>query len=1240
MMMVMGLFPATAVATAPEHITAYITISVAGAIPQGRDDTLIAQVPVTVTDQNNNGIFDIDDALFALHESYYPGGAALGYTSADSSHGLGITRLWGDISGAYGYWVNNAMAGSLTDEVSPGTSITAFVYVDAVGWSDSYVRFDAFTKTAAVGEAVPLKLEKAGYNESWNMVWSPLPNASVYVIAGDDGSVVSSTTDSLGEATISFPAMGAYYITASHPTANMVPPVCKIIVTEEGEPPSANDTTLSALTLTFLDAPPSNGLPYVGTRGMSVGPAVQSVVLTATTSASGATVAATYQAAGHAVADYHLGDSTALGIGENTFKLTVTNGADTQIHTLVLTRSAAERNIPGEVETVKNGAKTVTGDAPETDWVLAMNASGLVLTEAQLQTYLAAVLTMVTSFVDQGTGSPAQMAKIALALTALGIDPRQIPDPDGGAAIDLIKFAVAYDVKADLYPVYSAPYLLSLYDLGNYEIPAGAASTRLELIDALLNAKEDWTAWGYDGVGMVLPALAPYYKTAAPVNGIDLAKCGEITAAVDEILGLMSAAQTIDGGFGASNSNTVSTVITGLSAIGVNVHTDDHWRKSGTSLLMNLLSFRTAEDKLGFADSASANILASVQGFQALAVWQNLSNQRSSNLYHFTKEIAPYTNWPNARLLTGIAITTLPSTVTYSLGAAVSVPNTTGIVVTATYNAKTKEIVDIADCTVSTIDCRAAGTKTVTVTYQGKTATFLVTVLDANGTVPKQDTVSVVIQNGNKVIAKNSKLVIEKGETSALDVLKTVLDEAGRPYVIRNSSYVAEIDGLGEFDQGANSGWLYSINGVTPQATAAGDYTLSDGDTVLWYYTLNYATDSSAAPWTRPAQSELLAPSAVISQGTASAVVSAAEMTAAIAAVRQNNSTELVIEPKITEAVTQAAVVLQKSSLADLSAQTAAALWVQTPVGSVMIPNGALDSIVSQAAGSTVTVTLKSVNHMTLTVGQQEAVGGKRVFDISILSGKDLITSFGNAAITISLPYALQSGEEASGVVVWYLSGEGRLQQMTAAYDTKAGLVTFLTPHLSHYVVGYMAPWQNPFSDVGSTDWFYDAVRYAARGGLFHGISDVTFAPNEPMTRAMLITVLFRLEGSPAVTGVSGFEDVQSGQWYSNAVIWASNRQIVSGYDSGLYGVNDPITREQLAVILYRYACYKGDDVTKTVDLSHYTDAATVSPWAEDAMGWANAGGLMAGTTATMLAPTECATRAQVATILMRFVGS
>ncbi len=1109
---------------------------------------------------------------------------------------------------------------------------------------------------------VTLKLcsnTQTGVDASGNPVWSvqPVINTSVYVNgnpAWTPGNVHAVTDAENGVATITLwggEEAGSYAFEISAKAGETTLATCQATMVYDGknapalsfDAPSANDTTLSSLTLTFPGAAASNGLHYVGTGGMSVGHAVESVMLTAAPNASEATVTATYQDADDAAAsDYALAASVPLAIGDNRFKLTVANGMDTQSYTLVLTRKPVEaRSIPNEAAAVISGVKSVTGDAPYTDWILAMNAAGLSPTEAQLQTYLAAVLEAVNDFVDNGKGNPATMAKIAIALTALGIDARQVPDPDGGEAIDLVKAAaVAYPVKEDAYPVYSAPYLLSLYDLGNYEIPADAASTRLELINAILGAEADWTAWGYDGVGMVLPALAPYDNAIVPVKGVDLATCQKVTEAVERALVTLSAAQTIDGGLGAPNSSTVSTVITGLSAIGVNANTDSRLIKGGTSLLMNLLTFRTADDKLGFTDGSSSSIYSCLQGFQALAVWQNLSNSRSGNLYHFTKEIAPYTNWPDAQLLTGIAITKLPTAVTYSLGTAGTAPDTAGIVVTATYNADAShtKAIDIADCTVSAIDCTKAGAKTVTVTYQGKTATFLVTVLDASGNVPKPSTVSVSIQNGSKSITRDSALVIEAGATSALDVLKTVLDAAGKAYVIRNGSYVAEIDGLGEFDKGANAGWLYSVNGATPSTTAAKDFILSDGDTVLWYYTLDYTTDKSSAQWTGLPAGETLAPNTALSGGAASASVSAADMANVIAAVKKSSGTEITIEPKVTGSVQQVAVLLPKASLSDLASQTTAGLRVQTPLGSVTIPNAALRSLTSQAEGSTITVSLAVVDRAALTAAQSEAVGERSVFDISVLSGGEHISGFGNEKIMISLPYALKDGEEASGVMVWYLDNMGKLQQMTATYDTARALATFSTPHLSHYVVGYALPWANAFTDVQSADWFYDAVKHAIQNELFQGTSASTFAPNTPMTRAMLVTVLYRLEGKPAVTGESGFTDVPDGRWDCDAVVWASANQIASGYGGGRYGANDPVTREQLAAILYRYARYKNGDVTKTADLRPYTDASSLSPWSKDAMQWANAEGLITGTTATALSPAEGASRAQVATVLMRLL--
>lgn len=174
-----------------------------------------------------------------------------------------------------------------------------------------------------------------------------------------------------------------------------------------------------------------------------------------------------------------------------------------------------------------------------------------------------------------------------------------------------------------------------------------------------------------------------------------------------------------------------------------------------------------------------------------------------------------------------------------------------------------------------------------------------------------------------------------------------------------------------------------------------------------------------------------------------------------------------------------------------------------------------------------------------------------------------------------------------------------------------------------------------PFTDVSEGDWFYDAVCYVYENGMMNGVSETSFAPNATTSRAMIVTILYRLEKEPAVSG-SSFTDVPSGQWYSNAVAWAAANGIVNGVTDTTFAPNSAITREQMAAILYRYAAWKGCDVSGRVDLSGYTDAASVSAYATEAMAWANAEGLITGVTDTTLRPAGSAVRAQAATILMR----
>ena len=176
-----------------------------------------------------------------------------------------------------------------------------------------------------------------------------------------------------------------------------------------------------------------------------------------------------------------------------------------------------------------------------------------------------------------------------------------------------------------------------------------------------------------------------------------------------------------------------------------------------------------------------------------------------------------------------------------------------------------------------------------------------------------------------------------------------------------------------------------------------------------------------------------------------------------------------------------------------------------------------------------------------------------------------------------------------------------------------------------------------PFTDVRESDWFYEDVAFAYENGLFAGTSDTTFSPNASMTRAMLVTVLYRLEGQPAVNGRSGFSDVQYNGYYEDAVTWAADNGIVNGTSTTTFSPNANVTREQMAAILYRYAQYKKYNTAASSSLNGFTDQASVSGYATASLEWAVAEKLVNGS-AGKLMPTGNATRAQVAAILHRFV--
>lgn len=213
------------------------------------------------------------------------------------------------------------------------------------------------------------------------------------------------------------------------------------------------------------------------------------------------------------------------------------------------------------------------------------------------------------------------------------------------------------------------------------------------------------------------------------------------------------------------------------------------------------------------------------------------------------------------------------------------------------------------------------------------------------------------------------------------------------------------------------------------------------------------------------------------------------------------------------------------------------------------------------------------------------------------------------------------------------------------AVTEKDGKYVFTMPASAVTVTGSFkaetpAPAALPFSDVKSGNWFYDAVKYAYEQGLMTGTSATTFAPNGTMNRAMIVTVLYRLEKSPAVTGASKFTDVPAGQWYSDAVAWAAANKIVNGYDETTFGPMNAVTREQMAAILFRYEQVKGlENVTLEENLNRFPDQNKISAYAIPALQWAVGQKIINGNADGTLDPTGTATRAQVAQIFTNLLN-
>lgn len=346
-------------------------------------------------------------------------------------------------------------------------------------------------------------------------------------------------------------------------------------------------------------------------------------------------------------------------------------------------------------------------------------------------------------------------------------------------------------------------------------------------------------------------------------------------------------------------------------------------------------------------------------------------------------------------------------------------------------------------------------------------------------------------------------------------------------------------------------------------------------------------------------------------------------------------------------------VTLSTDTIDSICKTEADGVTVKLPSAELRIDRQTLAAVTEQAAGSKIRLVVEpdSTARGTMTAAQKSTLAGMKnaaALEAYFVSNNTRIHDFKGGSVELSIPY------RANGAIrAWFLKEDGTREPVSARYDKENAQL--ILHHFSHYVIeeldssaAYTVCAKDDscplgvFGDLTATAWYHDGVHYCLENGLMRGVSGGKFLPDGSTTRAQLVTILWRLEGSPETTGAVRFGDTASGAWYTEAVRWAVGCGVVKGYDNGCFGPNDAVTREQMAAILYRYAQHKGYDVSAGEDTNilSFDDAFAVSEYAIPAMQWACGSGMVHGIARDgrmLLAPRDTTTRAQTATLLMRF---
>ncbi|GEM_PF-816335 len=921
-----------------------------------------------------------------------------------------------------------------------------------------------------------------------------------------------------------------------------------------------------------------------------------------------------------------------------------------------------EKTAAYQFATVINPSNGSTGG----EWTVLALARGGFITSEYKEIYLANLSAYVQEkkgILDESGGNYTEYSRVILALSSLE------EDPSNFAGYNLLAPLAEFE-NVRKQGTNGVSYALIALNSNNYDIPllpsetSYTQSTREILIEALLNAQLPDGGWAIssempnstvDFTAMAIQALAPYYG-----------ENNKVTEALDRAIELLSRIQLATAGYGTAEAD--AQVIVALNALGISL-TDEDFVKYGKTVYNDLMTFYISESgAFKHSTQGTSSAMATDQSMYALvSLYRSLIG--ANKLYDMTDAgepiIHPEINKDLLNSTIADAEILIETEYTVESWSVFQIALSKAKEVSADEEATQAEINSANSALILAID------NLVKSSSSGGTTQKIVT-FRLIGAKKHQGQPGYGSQTEYQNWIKTTGYIFTSEKISVYEVFTEILDQAGLSYVEKTRNYISKIQApvgyggeyLSEFDNGENSGWMFTVNGIHGDDGFRDAY-VKDGDVIVWHYVDDYILETyykggigkypngwlkiaDTNPPTTPNPNtggsttgnviELLA---TVKDGKATAYIEDKQINDAIKASEEKKENIVVIKPKSENiSVLSMSVNITKKSIENV-ANADMELKIETFAGSVAFDKKAQNAIINSADGDAVTITIEQTKKERLNEEQQKIVGNYPVVDITVISKGKIISSMGLGKINISIPYELKADEKKELLTVWYIKDDGEMIQIPCTYNVNTKSVDFIVDHLSRYAVAYSLKntlFKNPFKDINESDWFYDAIKYVVENNIMQGVDSDTFSPNTNVTRAMLVTMLYRYEKEPKIEDKANTFTDLTDEWYKNAVIWAHSNEIVKGYPDNLFKPNNSLTREQIVTILYRYAIYSGLDVSQKGDLSRYTDTNSITEWSYTAMQWAKASGIINGRTNTELAPKGMASRAEIATFIMRFI--